>query len=93
MSHRTIKGLLNLTVFMNEFIVMPFGLSNAPTTFQATMNTLLKPFLHKFVKKNFDDILIHSASMEAHLTHLSLVLSTLAKEKVFFFKFCKCLFS
>lgn len=69
---------------MNEFIVMPFGLSNAPTTFQATMNTLLKPFLHKFVKKNFDDILIHSASMAAHLTHLSLVLSTLAKEKFFF---------
>lgn len=65
-----------------EFLVMPFKLSNRPVTFQATMSTLLKPFLRKFVIL-VSMILIYSPSMDTRLNHLSLVLSTLAKDKLF----------
>ena len=75
-----------------EFRVMHFGLCNAPSTFQATMNDLLQPFLWKFVAVFFEDILIYSPSFLSHLEHLEAVFSSLSHNEVYLRR-SKCIFT
>jgi hypothetical protein len=75
-----------------EFLVMPFGLCNAPATFQALMNDVLRPFLRRFVLVLFDDILIFSKTWADHLRHIRAVLTELRRH-VLFVKRSKCAFA
>ena len=62
---------------------MPFGLSNAPSTFMRVMNEVLRQFLGKFVIVYLDDILVFSETNGDHLEHLDLVLKRLQEERLF----------
>jgi hypothetical protein len=74
-----------------EFLVMPFGLCNAPSTFQSLMNHVFHPFLHHFVLVFFNDILIYSKTWTDHLTHVDQVLRLLSQHQLFL-KQSKCAF-
>jgi hypothetical protein len=62
---------------------MAFGLCNAPATFQALMNDVLRPFLCRFVLVFFDDILIYNKTWADHRRHLRAVLDELRRHQLF----------
>jgi hypothetical protein len=74
-----------------EFLVMPFGLSNAPAMFQALMNDVLSPYLRRFVFVFFDDILIYSSSWAEHLQHVAIIFNELRAHRLHL-KRSKCSF-
>lgn len=65
-----------------EFRVVPFGLTNAPATFQSTMNTLFAAMMRKSVLVFMDDILIYSPTLEAHMSHLDEVFNILQQNQL-----------
>ena len=74
-----------------EFLVMPFGFTNAPTALMDLMNRVFQPYLDRFVIVFIDDILVYSGSPEEHLEHLRIVLQTL-REWQLYAKLSKCQF-
>jgi hypothetical protein len=69
-----------------QFKVLIEGLTNAPSTFQTVMNSILHPYMRKFVVVYIDDILIFSKSEAKHQAHVRLVLEVLKRKK---FYICK----
>ncbi|KAL0556993.1 hypothetical protein IC582_005511 [Cucumis melo] len=74
-----------------EFIVMSFGLTNAPAVFMDLMNRVFREFLDTFVIVFIDDILIYSKMEAEHEEHLRMILQTLWDNKLYA-KFLKCEF-
>ena len=74
-----------------EFLVLPFGLTNAPAFFMDLMNRVFRPFLDKFAVVFIDDILVYSKTRKEHANHLRMVLKTLEEHKLYA-KLTKCEF-
>jgi hypothetical protein len=74
-----------------EFLVLPFGLTNAPTLFMDLMNRVFQPYLNKFVVVFIDDILVYSNSFEEHEGHLRQASQTLRNHQLYA-KLSKCEF-
>ncbi|EXX71174.1 gag-pol fusion protein [Rhizophagus irregularis DAOM 197198w] len=60
-----------------QFKVMPFGLCNAPATFQRLMDEVLRGYLWKFVMVYLDNVIIYSDTFEQHLEHLRVIFDRL----------------
>ncbi|KAD3336800.1 hypothetical protein E3N88_32319 [Mikania micrantha] len=74
-----------------EFLVMSFGLTNAPAAFMDLMNRVCRPMLDRSVIVFIDDILIYSKNEGDHACHVREVLEILRKEKLYA-KLSKCAF-
>ncbi|CEJ05159.1 hypothetical protein RMCBS344292_19107 [Rhizopus microsporus] len=74
-----------------EFLVMPFGLTSAPATFQRMMLNLLGEYVGKFIHVFIDDVICYSQSPEEHIKHLQLVFNKCRQHNLRL-KFKKCTF-
>ena len=75
-----------------EFVVMPFGLCNAPATFQRLMDTVIRPEYRSFIETYVDDVMTHSKTFDDHLIHIETLLQSLREHKLVV-KLTKCKFA
>jgi hypothetical protein len=68
---------------MYEYIVMSFGLTNAPTYFLYLMNKVFIKYLDKFIVVFIDDILVYSRSEEEHEEHIRLALQKFREHRLY----------
>lgn len=66
-----------------EYLVMPYGLTNAPAIFQSLINEVFRDMLNQFVIAYIHDILIYSTSLEEHITHVHAVLQCLTNHNLY----------
>jgi hypothetical protein len=76
---------------LHEYLVMSFGLTNAPAYFMYLLKSVFMPELNKFIIVFIDDILIYSKNLEDHARHLHIILQRL-REHHLYAKFSKCEF-
>ncbi|WVZ70258.1 hypothetical protein U9M48_018935 [Paspalum notatum var. saurae] len=88
---RHTKGAFSTRYGLYEYLVMSFGLTNAPAFFMYLMNSVFMNELDKFVVVFIDDILVYSKNEKEHEEHLRIVLSRLREHKLYA-KFSKCAF-
>jgi hypothetical protein len=85
------KTAFSIRYGLYEYLVMSFGLTNAPAHFMYLMNSVFMPELDKFVVVFIDDILVYSENEEDHAEHLRIVLTRLQEHQLYA-KFSKCEF-
>jgi len=76
----------------HEYLVMGFGLTGSPASFQAFMNSIFQKQMDKFVVVYLDDILVYSKSFEDHVRHLRETLTVLRENRLHA-KLSKCAFA
>ena len=72
-----------------DFLVLPFGFTNASVAFMDLMNRVFRPYVDQFVVVFIDDILVYSKDVQEHEQHLRIVMETL-REKKLYAKLSKC---
>lgn len=75
-----------------EFLIIPFGLTNDPTTFCTLMNNIFQEFLFKFVVLYLDDIVVYNHTLEEHFEHLRVVFHIHLQNQLYV-KLEKCAFA
>jgi hypothetical protein len=85
------KTAFSTRYVLYEYLVMSFGLTNAPAYFMYLVNSVFMSELDKFVMVFIDDILVYSKNEEEHEQHLRIILQWL-RDHQFYAKFSKCAF-